>query len=417
MWSGAACGTKPYTAVACLKQAEAGNLDLDKPIKEYLDPWFAKQTPPIPPLRILWQGHADIERVTTRMLLSMRAGLQDYDDNSEIWRTIANPLQDRTPLDYILDTGKDFLWEPGTHGKYSGTGYVLAGLVLSAISGAKTWDGLDQKALLVNGQCKANADSGNVACANVTELFSHGSIFMMNGSCASHPNVVHSYMYTPPQWYDLQYGCDPGGDVRCAEAGTVHDKRAGPFTESVADYSNYTDLSCYSCLNGYTMGNGGLAPADMAAFWWNLGSGRILNQSSHDQFADFKPFYGPTGYGFPPYGLGVMSDEYRIPLKSGESCGQYAADSEEYNRNKQTLGHTRTTLCDPDTSMAVIGGWTHGGRDWGSQVPVAGYFPGLGASIATDFQLLMVKIGGIFACSGLYVVCVVVGRFGGFGEL
>ena len=70
-------GTKPYTAVACLKQAEAGNLDLDKPIKEYLDPWFAKQTPPIPPLRILWQGHADIERVTTRMLLSMRAGLQD----------------------------------------------------------------------------------------------------------------------------------------------------------------------------------------------------------------------------------------------------------------------------------------------------------------------------------------------------
>lgn len=229
--------------------------------------------------------------------ISHRAGFAADDDNSEIWRTIANPLQDRTPLDYILDTGKDFLWEPGTHGKYSGTGYVLAGLVLSAISGAKTWDGLDQKALLVNGQCKANADSGNVACANVTELFSHGSIFMMNGSCASHPNVVHSYMCTlthpassrialqfwlelsytlmaldgwhadtPPQWYDLQYGCDPGGDG-CAEAGTVHDKRAGPFTESVADYSNYTDLSCYSCLNGYTMGNGGLAPADMAAFW------------------------------------------------------------------------------------------------------------------------------------------------------
>ena len=35
--------TKAYTAIACLKQAEAGTLDLDKPISDYLDPWFKKQ--------------------------------------------------------------------------------------------------------------------------------------------------------------------------------------------------------------------------------------------------------------------------------------------------------------------------------------------------------------------------------------
>ena len=109
--------TKAYTAAACLKQAETGNLDLDKPISFYLDPWFHRQG--IPPLATLWEGQSggDIAQVTTRMLLQMRSGIGDYDDGWLFEWTLQHPNEDFGAMDLIYQ---------GEHGRLQAT--FLAGL-------------------------------------------------------------------------------------------------------------------------------------------------------------------------------------------------------------------------------------------------------------------------------------------------
>lgn len=146
----------------------------------------------VPSLQTLWDGNRLINMVTTRMLLQHRAGLQDYDDQEFFSWTMANPTLDRSPLNLIYETTKDFLWVPGQGGAYSGIGYVLAGLVLSATTNVESWDKLDQQGALVTGQCEANAKN-NTWCATEAELFSHGSVFATHGTCASYPNVIHQY--------------------------------------------------------------------------------------------------------------------------------------------------------------------------------------------------------------------------------
>ena len=104
-----------------------------------------------------WEGQSggDIAKVTTRLLLQMRAGIGDYDDGcnprDDCWRlgcilprvparivrtglfswTLQHPNDDFGAMDLINQVSKQFLFPPGTGAFYSSTGYVLAGLVLS----------------------------------------------------------------------------------------------------------------------------------------------------------------------------------------------------------------------------------------------------------------------------------------------
>ena len=67
---------KAFTAVACLRQAELGKLDLDKPVHIYIDPWHQEQG--LPTLLHMWGGDETINTVTGRQLLQMRGGVADY---------------------------------------------------------------------------------------------------------------------------------------------------------------------------------------------------------------------------------------------------------------------------------------------------------------------------------------------------
>lgn len=62
--------TKLYTAVDLLIAAEEGLIDLDEPVYKYIDPWHAKQNPPVPTLLQLWNNDSTIQQVRRTAYLS-----------------------------------------------------------------------------------------------------------------------------------------------------------------------------------------------------------------------------------------------------------------------------------------------------------------------------------------------------------
>lgn len=187
--------TKAATAVLALQLVEQGKLDLDVPITTYTDPWLAKQNPPRLPLAYIWENAA-IMNVTTRQLLNMRSGLHDYDDYMSLaWTLMQSTPRDILPLDFIMQftTNKTLLWPPNGGGAYSGTGYVILGWVLSAASGAASWEELDQAAIFSKLPPPCDAS-----------WYANHTDFMHMGACAQYGKRVI------PQYVTLgQHVCAP----------------------------------------------------------------------------------------------------------------------------------------------------------------------------------------------------------------
>ncbi|MGD9099504.1 MAG: serine hydrolase domain-containing protein, partial [Anaerolineae bacterium] len=102
--------SKPVTAAALLRQREAGRLDLDAPVTEYLD-WFEVQS-------------AYDESITVHHLLSHTAGLVNM---------INTVPTGRYPVWALRHTSTGFA--PGEHFSYSNLGYHTLGYVLEEITG------------------------------------------------------------------------------------------------------------------------------------------------------------------------------------------------------------------------------------------------------------------------------------------
>jgi len=177
---------KAFTSAAILRSAELGLLDLDSPAFTYIDPWLAKQTPPIPCLLKQWKGNPVINTVTVRMLLSMRSGIQDYDDGALFKWTLAHPNEDYLPEMFLSTVNKTFAFAPDHGGLYSGTGYVMLGMILSSVQNASSWDKIDQMAPLLSSS--ASSSDGWKLALNETQ-------FMMQGKCNQYPDVTHQYIY------------------------------------------------------------------------------------------------------------------------------------------------------------------------------------------------------------------------------
>jgi len=177
--------TKPTIAVGLLQLMEQGKLDLDAAFASIVDPWRTRQG--LPTLGSIW-GSPDggiIETVTVRQLLTMTAGLRDYDDNKLEQYAMQHASEDVVPEQYLSNTwlNKSFIFPPGgcnplhcnestgdgfghqcdpsrpnsccvpnaTGVAYSSDGFVLAGMVLAALTNASSWDNLDQhKAIRVD---------------------------------------------------------------------------------------------------------------------------------------------------------------------------------------------------------------------------------------------------------------------------
>jgi CubicO group peptidase (beta-lactamase class C family) len=110
---------KPMTAIAAMQLAETGKLNLDAPVQQYCPAFPAKTSPDGKP----WV-------VTTRELLSHRAGVRWYRDDMEQ----KNNKHYATLDEAVRHFGDEpLLFSPGEKMQYSSYGYVVAGC---AIEGA-----------------------------------------------------------------------------------------------------------------------------------------------------------------------------------------------------------------------------------------------------------------------------------------
>jgi CubicO group peptidase (beta-lactamase class C family) len=106
--------SKQFAAAAALLLAESGRLDLAEPVTR----WF----PGVPPQ---WQ------RVTLHHLLTHTAGIQHWGNAPGFDPSQPMDLAGRVAL--MLQAS--LLTEPGTRGRYSSPGYVLAAQIVARASG------------------------------------------------------------------------------------------------------------------------------------------------------------------------------------------------------------------------------------------------------------------------------------------
>jgi D-alanyl-D-alanine carboxypeptidase len=109
--------TKQFTAASILQLQEAGKLQIDQPLSDFL--------PDAP--------HA--KEVTLRQLLTHTSGLHDYFDGppAQIDLLAARPISYHDLIARIAPFPLDFA--PGSKWSYSNTGYLLLGKAIEAVSG------------------------------------------------------------------------------------------------------------------------------------------------------------------------------------------------------------------------------------------------------------------------------------------
>jgi D-alanyl-D-alanine carboxypeptidase len=117
--------SKTYLAVAILKLAEQGKINLDDPITKYLSAKVNKNI-------------SGAEKITIRMLLNHTSGIPEYNSVPSYISYLLQCSEHRfTPEDYLsYIKGKPVTFLPGTKYSYRNTNYVVLALIADAITGS-----------------------------------------------------------------------------------------------------------------------------------------------------------------------------------------------------------------------------------------------------------------------------------------
>ncbi len=112
---------KAFTAVAVLRLAERGLIDLDAPAGSYLAASDRFQA---------------LQGITVRHLLTMTSGLPDYYTEEVFDAMLADQARNQTP-EFALRSvaGEPRLFTPGTDYDYSNTNYLILGMILEQMTG------------------------------------------------------------------------------------------------------------------------------------------------------------------------------------------------------------------------------------------------------------------------------------------
>ena len=224
----AASITKSFVAATVLQLVAEGLVDLDAPVERYL------------PGRIRGQG-IDGNAITVRQLLRHQSGLPEYFGEDE------EPADARRTADQLLDAAltKPAQFTPGAEMRYTNTNYIIAGLLIEAVTGRPAVDEINRRIIVPLG------------------LFN--TYFPIPGDNWLRSPFAHGYEEVDGQRRDVTEF--PG-----SEAG----------------------------LSGELVSTG----EDTTAFITALLDGRILPRPQLDQMMDTVPM--PNGDEFLSYGLGLM---------------------------------------------------------------------------------------------------------------
>ncbi len=111
--------TKSFTSMIILKLEAEGKLNIDDPITRYL-PQYSK-----------WHN------VTIRQLLNHTSGIPNYTNTGQFNKIRKEtPQAGFTPEELVKMAGSRMLFEPGKGWKYSNTNYILAGMIIEAVTGS-----------------------------------------------------------------------------------------------------------------------------------------------------------------------------------------------------------------------------------------------------------------------------------------
>jgi D-alanyl-D-alanine carboxypeptidase len=125
--------TKMFVATVVLQLVAEHKVDLDAPIERYL------------PGVVRGSGN-DGRDITVRELLQHTSGLPDYMDYVSEQSVITAPLTHYSPQDLLnLALAHPPLFKPGTGESYSNTNYVLAGLLIQAVTGHSYGEEIEQR--------------------------------------------------------------------------------------------------------------------------------------------------------------------------------------------------------------------------------------------------------------------------------
>lgn len=133
-----ASNTKTFVAVAALRLAERGQLDLDAPISETL---------PSDLQTLLRDGSYDVEEITASMLLQHSSGLADHAQLQSYFEAImAAPDRVWTSEEQIKLAMREGerVGSPGEVFAYSDTGYILMAEIIQAVHGAPLADAMTE---------------------------------------------------------------------------------------------------------------------------------------------------------------------------------------------------------------------------------------------------------------------------------
>ena len=120
--------SKTFVAVMLLQLVDDGTIGLDDLVVDHA-----------PDLTIA-------DGVTIRQLLAHRSGLPEYNDGELAPAVLADPARTWTPadvLDLVADQPRDFA--PDTQFAYSNTNYIVAGLLLEAVTGMTLAENLQSR--------------------------------------------------------------------------------------------------------------------------------------------------------------------------------------------------------------------------------------------------------------------------------
>jgi D-alanyl-D-alanine carboxypeptidase len=120
--------TKTFVATAVLQLAGEGRLRLDEPVARRLPGLLARG-----------------EQITVRQLLNHTSGLPEYSGDPEVFAgVVANRLWE--PRELVAQAeGHPYPFPPGTAWMYSNTNYIVAGLLVEAVTGRPLATELDRR--------------------------------------------------------------------------------------------------------------------------------------------------------------------------------------------------------------------------------------------------------------------------------
>ncbi|MET2825649.1 serine hydrolase domain-containing protein [Mesorhizobium shangrilense] len=276
--------TKTFVAAALVKLAQDGKLDLSAPISG----WF----PDLP----------GAPNISVRQLVNHRSGLPEFE-----YYIPMDPTRRWTPQQLVdIAFASEKPKSPGGPAVYNNTGYVLAGMLIEAVSG-QSLGGYVRNAVL---QPLGLKNTWSPA----TEAFPEKS-------------MVRGYYHRPPP--------APGASTDLASGGEMW-RMDGvlPYSEALQDSSDSFPFS-----GAYGCGDMVSTPTDMVGFMRGLFGGRVISPAFFAEMFESRAPVSFPGTRMRETGAGLFQSAY--------------ADRAFYGHQGSIPGYVSVMLHDPQSHLTI----------------------------------------------------------------